>query len=112
MLEKIKQQWRKATAYVAALPAVLWIALKWPYMVVGLATIPVENFVSQKFNMPPTVSKFVGLGIFFLLLAVSWWSLELIVLLATVAIAADIILLVQKISDRRLASLREANGLA
>ena len=104
MFERFKTQWRKVTAYLAAVPAVLWIALKWPYLSVGLATIPVENFVSQRFNMPPTVAKFVGLGIFFGLLALSWWSLEIVVVLASIAIAADIILLGQKIQARRLAA--------
>jgi uncharacterized membrane protein len=100
VLEKARNHWKRIVAYVGVLPTVLWVSLKWPYMVVGLATIPVDNYISKKFNMPPTISKFAGLAIFFILLTVSWWSLELIVVLAALALSADVMLLAQKISQR------------
>ena len=100
MLEKIRAKWRQVITYIGVLPAAIWLAFRWPFIVVGLATIPVENFISKKFNMPPAVGKFVGIGIFFALLAISWWSLEMVVVLATMAITADLILLSEKIRLR------------
>jgi hypothetical protein len=81
-------------------PGVVWLALRWPYLVVGLATIPVENFISERFDIPPTVSKFVGVGIFFGLMAISFWSMEAVVILASFAIITDLILMKDKITAR------------
>jgi len=100
IVEKIKANWKKFILFLGTVPGVVWLALRWPYLVVGLATIPIDGFISQKFDIPPTVSKFLGVGIFFALLTISFWSMEAVVLLAAGAIATDLILMRDKIAAR------------
>ena len=100
IVEKIKANWKRFILFLGTVPGVVWLALRWPYLVVGLATIPVENFISQRLDIPPTVAKFVGLGIFFGLMAISFWSMEAVVILAAVAIGTDLILMKDKIAAR------------
>lgn len=98
--DKIKANWKRFVLFFGTVPGVIWLALRWPYLVVGLATIPVESYISQRFNITPVTSKFIGLGIFFGLMAISWWSMEAVVLLAAFAIGTDLILMKDKITAR------------
>ena len=100
IVEKIKANWKKALLFLGMVPGVVWLALRWPYLVVGLATIPVSNFIGTLFDIPPTVDKFLGLAIFFVMMGISWVLMELVVILAADAIVTDAVMLYKKITAR------------
>lgn len=85
--------------FVSIWPAIK-IFLKWPVIAVAIATIPVESYISSKFNLTPVVSKFVMFGIFAGLLAISWYVAEVIVLLAAIALTMEFFIFVKAISNR------------
>ena len=100
MKKWLKERWKHACIWTAALPGAIWLALRWPYLVVGLATIPIENIVSRRFNFTPVMGRLFGFALFMALVLVSWYAMEAVVFLATVAIAAEAFILMKKVKDR------------
>lgn len=80
-------------------PAYRLFLWKAPFACV-VATIPVISYLNSKFNFTPFISKLVGLGVFSLLVAVSWFAAEVIVLLAAAGMAGDIVIIYKVIKSK------------
>jgi hypothetical protein len=93
-------RWKHFVAWLVSAPAVIWAALKWPYLIVGLATIPVENFLSKRFHMSPVMGRITRFITFMALLLVSWWAMEIIIVLAAKAVQEELFLLYKKVRER------------
>lgn len=100
MKEFLQKHWRRGLLMLFCLPFVIAGAIKWPLLIVGLATIPIEDWISTKIQIPPAISRLFGLILFVGLMTIGWYFMEAIVVLAAFALAADTIFLCGKIADR------------
>ena len=96
----IKENWKKSVTFMLALWPALRIFIRWPVAAVSIASIPIQQFVQQKFNPGPVTSKIIGFAIFFALMIVSWYVAELIVVLAAIALMLEAFLLFDCIHKR------------
>lgn len=92
---------KRLLGFTVSLLASLRLFLRWPMFMVGVATIPVANFVTSKVNLPPILSRVMWAGVFFGLMAASWYVAELIVILAAIAIVNEYKLLKNAYQKRR-----------
>lgn len=96
----LKKWWKRSVAFLASLWPALRLFLKWPVVAVGIAAIPVQKFIQEKFNLTPVLSRIISFAIFGLLLWISWHVAEVIVALVAIAFVMEMILLRDKIRAR------------
>lgn len=81
----------KSILTAGIVPFVIKLFLKHPALVSGISAIPVMQWFEKRFKLTAVLSKIVGVLIFLAIMAVSWHAAEVVVVLAAVAIAAEII---------------------
>lgn len=62
-----------------------------PWFVVFGATIPVVNFLERRFNLTPLVTRLVSIGVFTLLMSVSWVLAEVCIVLMAIQVSRELI---------------------
>lgn len=100
MISWVKKHWKKSVAFLIALWPALRIFIRWPMVAISIATIPVQQFINSKANLGPVTSKIVGFAIFSMLMIVSWYVAEVIVVLAALALVYEVFLLAKCIMNR------------
>ncbi len=100
MIPRIKKYWKKSVVFLVALWPALRIFIRWPMVAISIATIPVQQFINSKTNLGPVTSKIVGFAIFSVLMIVSWYIAEVIVILAALALVYEVFLLAKCVMDR------------
>jgi len=100
MSKVVKKYWKKTLTFALALWPAFRLFIRWPMAAVSIATIPIQSFIQRHVNLGPVTSKVVGFAIFGILMVLSWYVAELIVLLAAAALVMEVFLFVRCIYNR------------
>lgn len=104
MLNFFKKYWHKALVWLAFIPLCVRVFLRWTPLAIGLAAIPIDQFITHKlverFGLGMVSARLISFTLTFFLMYVAWHVGEVIVALMALAMVGEAYTLVGCIRDR------------